>query len=500
MTIETLKSALGILHQQIMNNFGSLYGFCAAAMFVLTCLALISPLSKIRIGGPEAQPVMSTWRWIATSVTSTVAAGLFFWCAAEPVAHLAAPSPSSGDLPFSVGAASSALGHLYLHWTLVPYAIYVVPSLVFAIAHYNRGAAAGVCATHHGVMPTQLGRLINKKCASAAGHFTEKIAMLSLTLGIAASVGTGILMIARGANILGDLAGYQITFSSMFNVTTVLLVLTCAIVILAGRNHGIGRLASINSLIFIAIAVVVLAAGPTSFITSQSKLGIQKFFGDLFQATSGSGREVDRAWRQDWTLFYWTAWIAWAPVTAIFLGGIARGRTVRAFLAVNFLIPAVFTGIWMSIFGSTVLYLQTSKGMPLSLEFQKTGADAVVYMAIGALPYANIFRVIFTVLAFLSLVSLCSSALASLSAMSSGKTHIEQQRGTVAVWSLAITIIIIAMVNGSGIEGVRMLANLGAFPMLFLQLLSGTALTIMLLDPSRARWQSRTLDEPNTGV
>ncbi len=483
MNIDSTKIALGTVHQQIMDSFGGLYGTCAAAMFILTILAVLSPLSKIRIGGPEALPVMSTWRWIATSVTSTVAAGLFFWSAAEPVAHLASPSPSSGDLPFSLGASSSALGHLYLHWTLVPYAIYVVPSLVFAIAHYNRGAAPGVCATHHGAVPAKFAN------ARGIGNMIEKISMISLTLGIAASVGTGILMITRGATILSDLAGSQISFTSMFNITTILLIATCAIVIMAGRNHGIGRLASINSLIFIAIAVVVLAAGPTSFIASQSKIGMQKFFSGLFSATSGSGREMDRAWRQDWTLFYWTAWIAWAPVTALFLGGIARGRTVRAFLTVNFLIPAIFTGIWMSIFGSTVLYLQTSNGMPLAQEFQKTGADAVVYMALGALPYANTFRVIFTILAFMSLVSLGSSALASLTGMSSGKTRIGQQRGTVTAWSLIISVIIIVTVNGSGIDGVRMLANLGAFPMLFLQIMSGVALTILLLDPSRARWQ-----------
>ena len=485
MNIEPVKIALGSLHHQIMNTFGSLYGICAAAMFVLTCLALISPLSRIRIGGPEAQPVMSTWRWIATSITSTVATGLFFWSAAEPVAHLASPSPSSGDLPFSAGAASSALGHLYLHWTLVPYAIYVVPSLVFAIAHYNRGAAPGVCATHHGAMPAKLAH------ARGIGNVIEKISMMSLTFGIAASVGTGILMVTRGATIMSDLAGSQISFTSMFNITTILLIATCAIVIMAGRNHGIGRLASINSLIFIAIAVAVLAVGPTSFITSQSKIGVHKFLTGLFSATSGSGREMDRAWRQDWTLFYWTAWIAWAPVTALFLGGIARGRTVRAFLTVNFLVPAIFTGILMSIFGSTVLYLQTSSGMPLAQEFQKTGADAVVYMALGALPYANIFRTVFTILAFMSLVSLCSSALASLAGMSSGKTRIGQERGTVTAWSLAISAIIIVTVNGSGVDGVRMLANLGAFPMLFLELMSGAALIIMLLDPSRARWQDK---------
>ena len=83
--------------------------------------------------------------------------------------------------------------------------------------------------------------------------------------------------------------------------------------------------------------------------------------------------------------------------------------------------------------------------------------------------------------------------------MSSGKTQIEQQRKTVVAWSLTIIGIIIVMVNGSGIDGIRMLANLGAFPMLFLQILSGAALTILLLDPSRARWQNSSPASTNHG-
>lgn len=31
----------------------------------------------------------------------------------------------------------------------------------------------------------------------------------------------------------------------------------------------------------------------------------------------------------DWTIFYWGWWIAWAPFVGIFIAKISRGRTVR---------------------------------------------------------------------------------------------------------------------------------------------------------------------------
>lgn len=472
MSSNNLQHALAALHQQIMDLFGWLYGACAAVMLILTVVVLFSPLARVRIGGPDAKPVMSLWRWITTSITSTVAAGLFFWSAAEPIAHFAIPAPSSGAQPFSAEAGTTALAYMYLHWTFVPYAMYVVPAIVFAIAHFNRSAPAGIFATCHGVLPAHVtASPIVRKIVEGAG-------LACLALGIAASVGTGVLMLSRGA-------------SQWFNAITVVMIAVCASVVMAGRNRGIGRLASINGIIFCCLAIGVVTLGPTDWIVTQSTLAARKFIETFPRNASGWGLGGDREWRQDWTLFYWTAWIAWAPVSALFLGGIARGRTVRAYLAVNFLIPSLFIGLWMSIFGSTVLHLQLNHGMPLAQEFQKSGPEGLVYMALTVLPWAREISVIFTALAFMSLVSLGSSSLASLAGMSVGDTRMARHRSTVVAWASVIAGIVIAVVNGPGIDGVRVLSNLGAFPMLFLEILAGVALTRLLLDPSSARWEKK---------
>jgi len=470
MSSTLLQQALVALHHQIMDLFGWLYGACAAVMLVLTVAVIFSPLARVKIGGPDARPVMSLWRWIATSITSTVAAGLFFWSAAEPIAHFAIPAPSAGVQPFSPEAGTTALAYMYLHWTFVPYAMYVVPAVVFAIAHFNRAAPAGIFATCYGVLPAWItSNQVFRKVVEAVG-------LGCLSLGIAASIGTGALMLSRGA-------------MSLFNTITVVMIAVCALVVMAGRNRGIGRLASINSFIFCCLAVIVIVAGPTNWIISQSSEAARKFIETFPRTASGWGLGADREWRQDWTLFYWTSWIAWAPVSALFLGGIARGRTVGAYLTVNFLIPSLFIGAWMSIFGSTVLHLQLNHGMPLAQEFQKSGPEALVYMALKSLPWAREISVVFTALAFMSLVSLGSSSLASLAGMSAGDTKLARHSGTVLAWASVIGGIVIAVVNGSGIDGVRVLANLGAFPMLFLEILAGVALTRLLLRPASAHWE-----------
>ena len=54
--------------------------------------------------------------------------------------------------------------------------------------------------------------------------------------------------------------------------------------------------------------------------------------------------------------------MAWTPITACFLGQIAYGRTVREFMLVNFILPALFGAAWMAIFSGTALHLEMNAG------------------------------------------------------------------------------------------------------------------------------------------
>ncbi len=51
--------------------------------------------------------------------------------------HLAYPPESLGIDPMSPEAAKYAMETMFLHWTFIPYAIYAVPTIVFAFAYYN---------------------------------------------------------------------------------------------------------------------------------------------------------------------------------------------------------------------------------------------------------------------------------------------------------------------------------------------------------------------------
>lgn len=46
-------------------------------------------------------------------------------------------------------------------------------------------------------------------------------------------------------------------------------------------------------------------------------------------AEAPDGLGGGRYWMDDWTIFYWGWWIAWAPFVGMFIAKISRGRTVR---------------------------------------------------------------------------------------------------------------------------------------------------------------------------
>ncbi|MER7901462.1 BCCT family transporter, partial [Streptomyces sp. NPDC096046] len=62
-------------------------------------------------------------------------------------------------------------------------------------------------------------------------------------------------------------------------------------------------------------------------------------------------------WLDTWTLFFWAWWVAWAPFVGLFLARISRGRTLREFIAATLVIPFLFTGLFLAIFGNSALFL-----------------------------------------------------------------------------------------------------------------------------------------------
>lgn len=470
-----LTSATTALNSWILSHFSSLFSWGSFAFVITVLWAFVSPLGKVRIGGPDATPLLGRWSWFSITLCTTIAIGILFWATAEPLFHLDAPPAASGITQGSDEAARFALTSLFMHWSFTPYAIYTVPSLAFALAYHNLGRDYSL----RGPLSLVLGRGVR----GIGGDVIDIVAIFSLIAGVAATLGVGMKSISSGLSAASGLSSGPITQAGV----TIVIVLTFVISSVTGLNRGIRILSDINTRFFFLLALFIFVVGPTGAIVVRGLAGFADYAAEFVPRSLGLGADYDALWAQAWTVFYWANWLAWAPVTAMFLGRIARGYTVRSFIVVNFWAPAVFGIVWMSIFGGTALEIDMTEGGVLRDLLAAKGPEAIAYAVFERFPLSGALVAVFVFLSFISYVTAADSnteAIASVCRLNSDHDSEAVDHGVSNI-RVKVTLALFigaaawALTAYSGIDGVRMLSNLGGLPALALVLLMNVALLLL---------------------
>ncbi|MEL6255390.1 MAG: BCCT family transporter, partial [Bacteroidota bacterium] len=186
-----------------------------------------------------------------------------------------------------------------------------------------------------------------------------------------------------------------------------------------------------------------------------------------------------------WTVFYWANWMAWTPVTALFLGRLGVGYTVRDFIHFNLVFPSLFGGFWMVIFSGAAMNLDLGSGdFALYQILQAQGEQNVIFELFSQLPLSNIISVFFVLTIFISYVTAADSNTSAMSGISAKGINPENPEAPLMIkiaWGLMIGIVSYIMISFAGVDGIRMTSNLGGFPALFLVIFVAIGLVRMLL-------------------
>jgi len=432
----------------------------------------------MRIGGENAKPILTRWNWFSITLCTTIAVGILFWGAAEPMFHITAPPKFSGVEPLSPQASRFALSSIYMHWTITPYAIYTITALAFTLVHYNHA------------MPYSLGSpiafLFSRKTIGFEANIIDAFALFALVAGVAAALGAGVMTVAGGLETL-----FQIP-NTLFIRAIVTITIVSAFIIssISGLHRGIKILSDINARIFFAIAIFVFLAGPSLEIIQMGASALMQYFTDFIPASLALGERSGDSWTRDWPVYFFANWLAWAPITALFLGRIAVGYTVREFLIFNLILPALFSVVWMSIFGvSAIHFNEISKGALVAAQIER-GPEAVAFVLLEMLPLFSVVGFIFLVTVFISFVTAMDSNTLSISTLcqktNDGDDENTPNTGKLTVqlkifWGVLIGSMSFIMTATSGIDGVRMLSNLGGVPGLVILMIAIATLCKLIL-------------------
>ena len=466
------------LNALLIDRLSFLFLYTALGLLLLCVVVFFSPLGGVRIGGEGATRIYSPFRWFSVSLTAVIAMGILFWAVAEPVVHFHEPPGFSGARPGSDAALHFALSTVFVHWTLAPYAIYTVTALTFALGFHNRGYDFSVDAL--------LRPLFGDRLGGRTGELVDALVLFSVVVGMSAVLSGGLLLIGDGLRVLFGQPKSPLVYAliSTFIVGAALLSAS------SGLRGGIQLLARLNTVLFIALLIYLLAVGPGAFILRLGGESLGDYLGDFFARHLMSHEPATSRWSGWWTTAFFASWFAWAPLSCLFLGKIARGYTVRQFVLVNLLLPSLFSVVWFSTFGASALFYDVQDHGALYQIYKTEGLAAMAYQLFSYLPGSFLLGLFFIFACLISFITAADSNTDVIGGLCTRAVTAGEMNSPFAIkflWALVIGAVGWGSATYLGVDGIKMLANLAGVPGLFIVLGSAGGLILMMLQPRRLK-------------
>lgn len=464
----------------------SLVGFCVWVMFN-------QRVGSIKIGGKDAQPIMSRWAWFVISLCGGIATGIVFWGIAEPVTHLMEPTSQFGFEPGSQMAALAALSTTYLHWGFSEYAYYCVAGIAMGIAVYNMKLPYRICSC--------LYPIFGEKVMGKVGTLIDIICVFGLAGGVSGSLCEGTLQIGSG---LGIVTGMSVT-KYLWIVILVTVVITFILSSYTGLAKGVRFFSDANAKLYMGLLAFILFFGPTKFILNLGTEALGFHATNFFQQSTFLSAVAGDQWPVWWTINYWCWMIAYAPLMGIFLAKVARGRTLKDFTIYNFLLPGGFGILWFAIFGSSAIRFELD-GAGIYDTMLNLGTESAVFAFFNNFPLTKVLDVVFMFTVFISIVTLADSmttTISSLSIRSKTAATAEPPAKVKIFWGIVMSMV--AFVNiatasdvgeVSAIDATKSLAIVCAFPVFIIMVLMLIAAIKALVQYDKYN----TVDDPENSV
>ena len=371
---EAAGEAIEAVQAFIAAELGWVYTGVVAFLLGFVLAVLLRPsFRRLRLGPPDSYPEYTYLSWFAMLFSAGMGIGLLFYSVAEPLLHYTEPPRAEPGTP---EAAAEALQITFFHWGLHPWAIYIIVALSLAFFSYRHDLPLSLRAA--------LYPLIGSRIHGPIGDAVDTMAVVGTVLGVATSLGLGVMQVNSGLERVGLLE------ASLTNQILLIVAIMGAatLSVVSGLNNGIRIISRANLFLGAALMLFVLVAGPTQLVLGGFLESVGNYIDGLVELTFRTDAFHGTEWQEAWTLFYWGWWISWCPFVGMFIARVSRGRTVGEFILGVLLVPTLFTFIWLSAFGAGALHLEQA-GAELAAVVSESVPQAL-YAMLEALPLAVI--------------------------------------------------------------------------------------------------------------
>lgn len=370
------------------DTFGVYYLIIGLGMLILSIYIAASKYGSIVLGGQDEKPKYSFFVWGSMMFTAGLAADILFYSFSEWVMYAADPHMAE------MGSIQQWAGVFPIfHWSLVPWAFYLVLAAAFGymlhVRSVNRQKYSEACRP-----------VLGKHTDGLAGRLIDLLAVFALLAGTATTFSVATPLMASAINAL---------FGVHLNetvVTIVILIITCVIYttcLLRGFS-GISLLAKACIYLFFGIlAYVLIFGGATKYIIETGLTSIGTMLGNFLELSTYTDPLRTSNFPQNWTIYYWAYWMVWCVAAPFFIGNISRGRTIRQTILGGYVFGVGSTIMSFIILGNYSMQLQVTGAMDFVAEYIQNGdAYGLIVSIIETMPCSKLVMValLLTMIAF----------------------------------------------------------------------------------------------------
>lgn len=431
--------------------------YLLSVLFITLFLGFLafSKYGNIKLGKKDDKPQYSYFTWIGMLFSCGFGAGLVFWGIAEPMNHFVhTPNGSEGETAL---AARTAMQYSFFNWGIHQWSVFTIVGLALAYIQFKKD--------EEGLISNTLNPVIGRKGKQGLRKVINILAVIATVMGVATSVGMGILQINGGLNFVFDVP----------QNTPILLLITAGLLALyltsalTGLEKGIKLLSKLNLSLCVGLLLVVLFLGPTKFILESLTVGIGDYIQNFFSMSLGLSPYDDNKWSKIWTVNYWAWVIAWSPFVGAFIARISKGRTIREFVIGVLIIPPAIAVVWIAVFGGTALHMELFQNANIAGAVQNDVTSAL-FATFSNFPMSTLLSVIFLILIVTFLVTSADSATFVLGMMTS-KGDPNPTVLVKVIWGVLLSAIVAVLITSSGLQGLQTASLLAAVPFTVILLL-----------------------------
>ncbi|MGP4076093.1 BCCT family transporter [Halobacillus sp. K22] len=457
-------------------NFGWFYLISVFGFVIFLGALALSKYGKIKIGPPDSEPEYPFFTWIGMLFSAGFGAGLVFWGVAEPMSHFF-ETPFSAIDAQTEEAARVSMGYSFFHWGINQWSVFAIVGLLVGFLQFRQNKS--------GLISTALEPVLGKN--KGVKTFIDSLAVIATVMGIATSLGLGILQMNGG-------------LKAVFNVpnnTTIQLAITAVLLVLylasssTGLNKGIKWLSNVNLGLCMVLLAFVFIAGPTVFILNTFTLGlgdyITNFVGYSLRLTpyeDGGG-----SWLREWTIFYWAWVIAWSPFVGTFVARVSRGRSIREFVFGVLIVPPLIACLWIATFGGTALNSDLNNGTKIA-EAVNNDVTLALFETYQHLPMTGVLSILSILLIATFLITSADSATYILASMTTNGS-LTPPLFVKIVWGVLMAAIAGVLLLAGGLNALQTASLVSALPFTIVIILFVYAFTKMIRkeEPAKPKFE-----------